>query len=76
MKNNLSKNPIEILDRSNEIENDNIKDYIEELFRSNLLNKLVGLDINDFYKEIKEFEDIIENKIDEDDIIFIYNIIN
>lgn len=76
MKNNLSKNPIEILDRSNEIENDNIKDYIEELFRSNLLNKLVGLDINNFYKEIKEFEDIIENKIDEDDIIFIYNIIN
>lgn len=76
MKNNLSKNPIEILDRSNDIENDNIKDYIEELFRSNLLNKLVGLDINNFYKEIKEFEDIIENKIDEDDIIFIYNIIN
>ena len=76
MKNNLSKNPIEILDRSNEIENDNIKDYIEELFRSNLLNKLVGLDINNFYKEIKEFEDIIENKIDEDDIILIYNIIN
>lgn len=76
MKNNLSKNPIEILDRSNDIENDNIKDYIEELFRSNLLNKLVGLDINNFYKEIKEFEDIIENKIDEDDIILIYNIIN
>lgn len=76
MKNNLSKNPIEILDRSNEIENDNIKDYIEELFRSNLLNKLVGLDINNFYKEIKEFEDIIENKIDEDDITLIYNIIN
>lgn len=76
MKNNLSKNPIEILDRSNDIKNDNIKDYIEELFRSNLLNKLVGLDINNFYKEIKEFEDIIENKIDEDDIILIYNIIN
>lgn len=76
MKNNLSKNPIEILDRSNDIENDNIKDYIEELFRSNLLNKLVGLDINNFYKEIKEFEDIIENKIDEDDITLIYNIIN